>query len=1031
MKRQIGRILLIACLLAAAICAAALASPSHTVLVSGPCGSGVSWTVWEDESGECTLEVSGNGPMTTPAGNTLDAGYKNSDLFGCANRIRHILVGEGVTRICSGGFTQFMFDPVTADLPSTCQRVGSYAFVGRGLQSVTLREGLKYIDACAFNGNDLTPTQAQPSCVAVIPRSVLEIGADALNNFVPAVYPGTEGESYCIDTGVANYILLSDTPSAQQTKLLALLDAVMQVEDVPARYRLPVVSTLRSMSLTADQCDTLREYVVSEEYALKLAMVDNSLSIPEITGFVQRFISAMNAVGVQTSYSIKTYNGYPGVRLTVTVNGSGTSLDVYRTPDHYWKVESLNEADDGDFTYVEVADGVMITGYTGLSLHVTFPATLGGKPVVSIADGNYHDELLSVVIPEGVKRIETNAFSHLWDLASVTLPDSLESIGDGAFDDCNSLNSVTFGSHLKSLGNAFNNTGITSVSLPATLESLGRRFDYIEIAPGNPYFESDQGALYMKNPKTLISYPSAGNLSYTVLPGTLKIGSRAFQGNNTIQSVTLPDGLTEIDDYAFYECGHLATVHLPASLTGIGSFAFDSCSSLSSINLPSGLRIIGSFAFAACPGLTFTTLPDSIESIGYEAFVGTTMTNVHVPAMLFSGNAWDWMAGQTNLLMHLANVLNITEETRSFSVGAGNRFFSARGGVLFTADGKNLVRFPPNYQNGAISYTVPGGTLAIWNGAFEDSALSEVLMPEGLISVEAYAFQGCQNLTAINLPSTLTNLGAGCFEGTQIQELTIPEGIRYLYALGCMNSLQRMIIYAPLNGWASDWDEYVSPNSLTVRGYLGSTAEEFALAFGYTFEPFTQVASSVTIQASSPLTVALGDLVTVTATAEDVSDGVIRWSETTTSPVGSLRFTESRGGTAEFTPTRLGSTTLVATAGPSSTPKDTCTVNVVLPSALPARAGTVRFPAGTTEIGPGSFIGTNIRCVIIPSGVTSIGNRTFAGCVNLRIVQIPDSVTYIASNAFDNCPNLTFICGSNSYTCQYANDHGISHYFSH
>jgi len=53
--------------------------------------------------------------------------------------------------------------------------------------------------------------------------------------------------------------------------------------------------------------------------------------------------------------------------------------------------------------------------------------------------------------------------------------------------------------------------------------------------------------------------------------------------------------------------------------------------------------------------------------------------------------------------------------------------------------------------------------------------------------------------------------------------------------------------------------------------------------------------------------------------------------------------------------------------------------------------------------------GAEITDLVIPEGVTSIGNFLFANCKSLRSVTIPASVTTIGWDAFDRCENLTVI----------------------
>ena len=81
------------------------------------------------------------------------------------------------------------------------------------------------------------------------------------------------------------------------------------------------------------------------------------------------------------------------------------------------------------------------------------------------------------------------------------------------------------------------------------------------------------------------------------------------------------------------------------------------------------------------------------------------------------------------------------------------------------------------------------------------------------------------------------------------------------------------------------------------------------------------------------------------------------------------------------------------------------------------RNGVLTIKTGTTEIKYREYYGnTEIKKVIIPSSVTTIGNSAFNGCVNLTEITIPSSVTSIGKWAFEQCTNLTKITIPSSVT---------------
>lgn len=90
------------------------------------------------------------------------------------------------------------------------------------------------------------------------------------------------------------------------------------------------------------------------------------------------------------------------------------------------------------FSYTVENGGATVTSYLGEESNVTVPASLGGVPVVAVADRAFADNLRlqSVVLPEGVVSVGWFAFSGCVALGAVRLPASVASIAYGAFENC-------------------------------------------------------------------------------------------------------------------------------------------------------------------------------------------------------------------------------------------------------------------------------------------------------------------------------------------------------------------------------------------------------------------------------------------------------------------------------------------------------------------------------------------------------------------------------------------------------------------
>jgi hypothetical protein len=86
-------------------------------------------------------------------------------------------------------------------------------------------------------------------------------------------------------------------------------------------------------------------------------------------------------------------------------------------------------------------------------------------------------------------------------------------------------------------------------------------------------------------------------------------------------------------------------------------------------------------------------------------------------------------------------------------------------------------------------------------------------------------------------------------------------------------------------------------------------------------------------------------------------------------------------------------------------------------------ASTLRIKPGITEIEAGMYRDKGYESVVIPKGVTVIGNSAFSGNVYLESVTIPHGVTRIEDEAFSNCdlrsvniPETVTYIGKNAFS---------------
>ena len=95
--------------------------------------------------------------------------------------------------------------------------------------------------------------------------------------------------------------------------------------------------------------------------------------------------------------------------------------------------------------------------------------------------------------------------------------------------------------------------------------------------------------------------------------------------------------------------------------------------------------------------------------------------------------------------------------------------------------------FITGYTGDATKLEIPaeiGGmdTVAISRGAFANNTdITHVVIPEGVLLLEGSAFEGCTNLQTVELPSSLMEIEGFVFDGcTSLRDVVLPEGVAYV-----------------------------------------------------------------------------------------------------------------------------------------------------------------------------------------------------------------------------------------------------------
>ena len=255
------------------------------------------------------------------------------------------------------------------------------------------------------------------------------------------------------------------------------------------------------------------------------------------------------------------------------------------------------------------------------------------------------------------------------------------------------------------------------------------------------------------------AFCSSGVLTSVKIPDSVtSIGAYAFDTCSSLTNVTIPNGVTSIEEHTFDSCISLTSVTIPDSVTSIGDCAFMDCSSLKSVTIADSVTSIGEGAFYDCSSLTSVTIPDSVTSIGDYAFYGCeSLTSVVIPdSVTCIGNCAFWKCSS------LASV-TIPDSVTSIGDGA---FYNCTSLTSVTIPGSvtSIDKDAFCFCRSLTSVTIPDSVTSIGSSAFYGcTSLTSVTIPDGVTSIGEFAFDHCTSLTSVAIPNSVTSIGRGAF----------------------------------------------------------------------------------------------------------------------------------------------------------------------------------------------------------------------------------------------------------------------------
>ncbi len=686
------------------------------------------------------------------------------------------------------------------------------------------------------------------------------------------------------------------------------------------------------------------------------------------------------------------------------------------------------------FRYTIDSEEITITSFStskGFKGTIIIPAEIDGKKVVAVGEGALAsgstyatmfqaDEisqlLTSVIIEEGIERIEDGAFASQTSLTEIIIPTSMKTIGNAVFSNCTNLTEIIIPASVEAIGSvAFVNcTNLTNIMIQNEKDVIAEA----------PWGASEDSITYINDVSTIeeeiieedeniedentedeniyttaygyslyydIDFDSdeitiTGFASTDAFKGAIDIpeeidgkevvaiGEEAFSDCASITSVVISESITSIEDSAFRGCSGLRAITIPNTVTSLGDSVFVDCTSLTSVSISNGITRLGDSVFAGCTSLTTITIPNNVTSLGDFVFSGCgKLTIVTMPDIVTD------LGHSTFLNCTSLKVIKIPEGVTS--IGESDFYNCTSLESIELPDTITSIEDFAFYNCTSLkTIEIPSSVESIGESAFAGcTSLRTATITEGVMNIEASAFSNCTSLTILEIPSSVESIGESAFSGCiGLKTLTITEGV---------GSIEK-----------SAFSNCTSLAELEIPSSVESIGESaFAGCIGLKTLTITERVGSIEKSAFSNCT-SLAEL--------EIPSSV--------EVVGELAFAGCTGlttiiikeGVRSIEKSAFSNCTSLTDVEISSTVENIGASAFFSCSSLK----TITIPEGVVNIGASAFSNcSSLIEILFSDTVESLGEYIFSGCRSLKEIEIPNSVISIGESAFYSCSALELI----------------------
>lgn len=454
--------------------------------------------------------------------------------------------------------------------------------------------------------------------------------------------------------------------------------------------------------------------------------------------------------------------------------------------------------------------GTMISGkmYLGAlldSVGVNPWRALQGITYIEVADEN--NKFCSkdgVLFNKGVTEIYSYPAGK--EDETYTLPSTVVKINDQSMRNNSFMKQIILPEGLKTIGTlAFLQSGLTSITLPASLTdaysgfiSMSYDLAKINLASGNTTYTLIGDMLVKKDDCKLIAAPAykgevaipegvkiVGYQSFyyckatkVTFPSSLRvIEQSAFYQSEELKNIDLGSGVEQIDKMAFQNCKALETVIFPKQLKTLGNQVFCNCTSIKKVELNEGLEYIGDNMFYMCTGIVEGNIPSTVKYCGYGLYyMCSALSKVTLPEGITRIPKMAFYSDTKIQKITIPSTVKVLEDYCLYSIPISK-------------------------------ITLPEGLDSIGRSAVYKTRIDELVIPNSVKTIAAYAFSWSEYLTKVEFGTGIKSIGDYAFQNcNKVKSFELNEGLDSLgnFALAFNQEVEKIVL----------------PSTLTKIGYM-------------------------------------------------------------------------------------------------------------------------------------------------------------------------------------------------------------------